>query len=200
MLIAPGTDPGTLSDDIGVDFAFDLNAASPVEQGAETELRVPAAPDEMLDIGSAGVDALEFDVKLTESTVLGEALQHPSFDISSISLDLADDIPRRAGVSVGDQSPEAPFEAEQEDTLVNPDFSVESTDAGLDSRFPPDLDLAAEPEISSSEEVATKIDLARAYQEMGDLEGARELLQEVLRDGDSRQREAASALLTELRE
>jgi len=77
---------------------------------------------------------------------------------------------------------------------------VESTDAGLDSRFPPDLDLAAEPEISSSEEVATKIDLARAYQEMGDLEGARELLQEVLRDGDSRQREAASALLTELRE
>ncbi len=200
MLIAPGTDPGTLSDDIGVDFAFDLNAASPVEQGAETELRVPAAPDEMLDIGSAGVDALEFDVKLTESTVLGEALQHPSFDISSISLDLADDMPRRAEVSVADQSPEASFEAEQEDTLVNPDFSVESTDAGLDSRFPPDLDLAAEPEISSSEEVATKIDLARAYQEMGDLEGARELLQEVLRDGDSRQREAASALLTELRE
>lgn len=45
------------------------------------------------------------------------------------------------------------------------------------------------PEISSNEEVATKLDLAKAYEEMGDLEGARELLQEVLKEGDVGQRE-----------
>ncbi len=33
------------------------------------------------------------------------------------------------------------------------------------------------------EEVNTKLDLAKAYEEMGDLEGARELLQEVLGEG-----------------
>ena len=33
------------------------------------------------------------------------------------------------------------------------------------------------------EEVNTKLDLAKAYQEMGDLEGARELLQEVIGEG-----------------
>jgi pilus assembly protein FimV len=33
------------------------------------------------------------------------------------------------------------------------------------------------------EEVNTKLDLARAYEEMGDLEGARELLQEVQAEG-----------------
>jgi pilus assembly protein FimV len=62
------------------------------------------------------------------------------------------------------------------------------------------MDLSSEVEISSSEEVATKIDLAKAYQEMGDLEGARELLQEVIKDGDAAQREAALAVLGELRE
>ena len=33
------------------------------------------------------------------------------------------------------------------------------------------------------EEVNTKLDLAKAYEEMGDLEGARELLQEVVGEG-----------------
>ncbi len=33
------------------------------------------------------------------------------------------------------------------------------------------------------EEVSTKLDLAKAYEEMGDLEGARELLQEVALEG-----------------
>ena len=87
----------------------------------------------------------------------------------------------------------------QADTL-DPDFSVAEDDSRLDSAFGSEMDRPAEPEISSSEEVATKIDLAKAYQEMGDLEGARELLQEVLKDGDAAQREAAQAILGELRE
>jgi pilus assembly protein FimV len=48
------------------------------------------------------------------------------------------------------------------------------------------------------QEVATKLDLAKAYQEMGDASGAREILEEVLREGDESQREAANALLAQL--
>ncbi|MCX7898030.1 MAG: hypothetical protein N2441_09175 [Rhodocyclaceae bacterium] len=44
-------------------------------------------------------------------------------------------------------------------------------------------------------EVATKLELADAYEEMGDLEGARELLNEVLNEGNARQRELARARL-----
>jgi len=44
------------------------------------------------------------------------------------------------------------------------------------------------------EEVNTKLELARAYEEMGDAEGARELIEEVLREGSAEQREAASRL------
>jgi pilus assembly protein FimV len=47
-------------------------------------------------------------------------------------------------------------------------------------------------------EVATKLDLAKAYQEMGDADGAREILEEVIRDGDVAQRESAEKLLQQI--
>jgi pilus assembly protein FimV len=46
--------------------------------------------------------------------------------------------------------------------------------------------------------MATKLDLASAYQEIGDREGARELLEEVIKGGDSEQSEKARALLQKL--
>lgn len=51
---------------------------------------------------------------------------------------------------------------------------------------------------AESPEVDTKLDLVTAYIDMGDHEGARELLQEVLREGGPRQREKAQKLLNDL--
>ena len=48
------------------------------------------------------------------------------------------------------------------------------------------------------QEVATKLDLAKAYEEMGDKDGARELLAEVMKDGDATQKGQAELLLTKL--
>lgn len=47
-------------------------------------------------------------------------------------------------------------------------------------------------------DVATKLELAQAYEEMGDKEGARELLQEVLSEGSGRQQAAARSKLAQL--
>lgn len=47
-------------------------------------------------------------------------------------------------------------------------------------------------------DVATKLDLAKAYEEMGDKEGAREILQEVLQEGDDKQRAEAQTMLAKL--
>ncbi len=44
-------------------------------------------------------------------------------------------------------------------------------------------------------EVGTKLDLARAYIDMGDPEGARSILEEVLDEGDSNQRREAQGLI-----
>ena len=72
------------------------------------------------------------------------------------------------------------------------------------------LDLGFDPERATFEDptpsvldgqwhdAATKLDLAKAYQEMGDVEGAREILQEVLHEGDDQQKSEAQALLAKL--
>jgi pilus assembly protein FimV len=47
-------------------------------------------------------------------------------------------------------------------------------------------------------EVATKLDLAKAYQEMGDDVGAREILDEVMLEGDQAQQQEAQLLIGQL--
>jgi pilus assembly protein FimV len=47
-------------------------------------------------------------------------------------------------------------------------------------------------------DVQTKFDLAKAYQEMGDKDGAKEILQEVIREGDPEQQAAAEKVLASL--
>jgi pilus assembly protein FimV len=46
--------------------------------------------------------------------------------------------------------------------------------------------------------MATKLDLAIAYQEIGDKDGARELLEEVLKGGNEEQIARAKTLMQEL--
>ncbi len=59
------------------------------------------------------------------------------------------------------------------------------------------LDLGTPP-IGGGDDVATKLELAKAYEEMGDKEGARELLQEVLKEGSGEQQGQARGLLSKL--
>ncbi len=47
-------------------------------------------------------------------------------------------------------------------------------------------------------EVGTKLDLARAYMDMGDPEGARNILQEVLQEGSVTQKQEAQRLMDTL--
>jgi pilus assembly protein FimV len=47
----------------------------------------------------------------------------------------------------------------------------------------------------SEEEVQAKVELAEAFAEMGDVEGAREILNEVMREGNDSQRSTAEEIL-----
>ena len=72
----------------------------------------------------------------------------------------------------------------------------------LDLSFDPDKATFEDPTPSVLDgqwhDAATKLDLAKAYQEMGDVEGAREILQEVLHEGDDQQKSEAQSLLSKL--
>lgn len=67
----------------------------------------------------------------------------------------------------------------------------------------PEPQLGAEDEddfdfLSGTDETATKLDLARAYIDMGDAEGARDILDEVVAEGNEAQQQEARDLIGKL--
>ena len=91
-------------------------------------------------------------------------------------------------------TPAEPKPAQADTTSPEVDLSTISLDLGA----------AGEPTVNGGngdpkwQEVATKLDLAKAYEEMGDKDGARELLNEVMREGDAAQQGQAQQLLAKL--
>lgn len=77
----------------------------------------------------------------------------------------------------------------EEDNGPDSKFDFSGLDLDLGESGGGDLDL---------DEVGTKLDLARAYVEMGDKEGAREILNEVLAEGSERQKSDAKGILAAL--
>ena len=84
---------------------------------------------------------------------------------------------------------------------------VESADESEDSPSSDEQDIdleqlaAAEDEfdfLAGTDECATKLDLARAYIDMEDADGARELLQEVMQEGSDQQKQDARDLMDNL--
>jgi len=61
-----------------------------------------------------------------------------------------------------------------------------------------DMDLSELEPVTMSE-VGTKLDLARAYMDMGDPDGARSILDEVLNEGNADQKQEATRLLESIR-
>jgi len=80
---------------------------------------------------------------------------------------------------------------------TSPSASVDLSAISLDLGTPGDAPAAGNAD-PKWQEVATKLDLAKAYEEMGDKDGARELLNEVLREGDAAQQGQAKQMLAKL--
>lgn len=120
--------------------------------------------------------------------------------------------PVDAGLDVGELAPLEWEPAPAGDEVPMADLTAE-LDAGFDldpapAAAPPtapeaeaeeaDAAAAAGFDLYGEDAVATKLDLARAYLDMGDPDGARSMLEEVLSEGNGTQREEAQTLLDEL--
>ncbi|MCC6656754.1 MAG: hypothetical protein IT512_01070, partial [Rhodocyclaceae bacterium] len=146
----------------------------------------PAAADLKLDIkldevaaAPAAEDGLHFDLDLGASA--------PASQAPSEVIDLEKTI---AGASALDFDFNIGAPADKPAAAVEPklDLGAISLDLGAPA--------AAAP--AEGDEVATKLELAKAYEEMGDKEGARELLSEVLKEGDAEQQAKAQGMLAKL--
>ncbi len=203
--VEPASEAPSKLGSLVADLDFDLGLDQPLAASAATPQPQDVAASLPAD------DGVQFDVSLTESTFLGDSAPvASSFDMSGIDLDLkapeaaTPSVPPAARdtidfdafqvATVVNAQFEAPPQAQtappasQVETMVNPQFAEMG---GAEAAMP-------EFEISANEEVTTKLDLAKAYEEMGDLEGARELLQEVIGEGDGAQREKAQAILARI--
>ena len=78
-------------------------------------------------------------------------------------------------------------EAEDAVSFNLDDLSMETEDEDL-----------AEGLLQESDEIGTKLDLARAYMDMGDPDGARGILEEVIEEGSDEQKNEAETLIAQL--
>lgn len=97
-----------------------------------------------------------------------------------------------------DLETESPSVAEEKAPATMPELDLSGISLDLDEPAAAVGAVESEMDESGVGEVATKLDLARAYVEMGDKEGAKEILEEVLKEGSSQQQADANQLLASL--
>jgi len=149
---------------------LDLNA----DQGK------PAGLDFDFDLDGLGSEPATQPVKPIPAA---QASSSMSFDLSKISLDEGALEKVEPRLDVG--------------TASTPDIDLSAIDLSLDGGKT-EGSVAGGARDDHWYDVQTKFDLAKAYQEMGDKEGAREILREVIAEGDNEQQAAAQRVLEAL--
>ncbi len=189
--------------------------------GAFTEASVPEAHEELLDLDLSAAAATPGKSN-TENPALGMMdLERTEVGGNLLDFELGDEEPAQQVATslapVIDLSDISFDLQDEDDTGLDSDMldlgSLEATSIGpvadeAFDEFPESAALppaampaaAVEPEIDPAvlEETATKLELAQAYEEMGDREGARELLQEVVNEGSSEQKNRAQDALARI--
>jgi pilus assembly protein FimV len=187
-VVSPDLDPDMValdedeseSDDEGIDLGMDdtgiLDLSDPSLDTGETELPTGDDADDDEDISVLDFGGDDFGEDFEEPTALVESAGDKD-DSLSIDVDLDDDDEEaRTGTF-------APGDFD-EPTAVASAADLDDMD---DLMLPDDVD-----------EVSTKLDLARAFIDMGDTEGARGSLEEVIAEGNEAQKQEAQALLEQI--
>jgi len=166
------------------------------DEGDDDETMLSRTLSEEADFDFAKTEALPPDV-FTGNMDLDETGEMPAVASTDVDLDL-DDLTAALKVSeMGDTVDMPRDDATVEHVRPGFDDSDETSEVPTMSLSPDDMsdDLH---EARTMTEVGTKLDLARAYVDMGDPGGARSILEEVLDEGDESQRQQAQQLLESL--
>ena len=201
--------------------------ASALAPTVETQRFRPAASDDPtaevaiedlgLDVGDfEGLDDLEQQVDdllarpsakvedTIERPTLARAAPEPEEDLlSSTSILRADEVDltqaasevETALVDLSDATSELPMMTSELPTIEAPTIEATAIDA---TGVLKQVDFPLDEESATMSEVGTKLDLARAYIDMGDPEGARSILDEVLKEGSAVQKQEAERLMASL--
>lgn len=173
------------------DLDFDLGEAKPAPSAAKPEAPAPVA--------ASKAEPAAFDLGL-ESFGLGTPAAAPAAPAKEPSFDLDFDLgapaaePAKPAAVTGEVKRAAP---------TGDDFTVDLGEPMTSESMEAALDVAATPstgEVQQQQwdEAATKLDLARAYIDMGDADGARSILEEVIAEGSAEQKKQAQDLIAQI--
>ncbi|MDF3934640.1 FimV/HubP family polar landmark protein [Pseudomonas citronellolis] len=221
----PASEPAPLKADD--DFAFDLDLDSDLNKAASaapavsdelSEFSLDLSDEQPVAAGKA--DDFLYDLSEADGELPASAEDEFSFDLGAepalephaeASSELADDF----DLSLPEETPAAPAEGDSfAAQLDQVSAELDKLASDLDEPAASVPDFAAEPVadiaagedddedefdfLSGADEAATKLDLARAYIDMGDAEGARDILDEVISEGSDQQQKEARELLERL--
>jgi pilus assembly protein FimV len=187
-------DSESLEADLSLDSEF-LNKMDGVEEAAPME-----------DSDALDIDLSELEVDSMPSGISGMDSKPAAQESGEepLPFDLSDIEDSQVAEGVVDE-----IEMEDSEVLDNLDLeSIEkelegiSSDLDSDSAEVDELSLlhshSEDLDLESTDEVTTKLDLARAYIDMGDNEGAKSILEEVVGEGNEPQQKEAQQLLSGL--
>jgi pilus assembly protein FimV len=124
-------------------------------------------------------ESLDFDTEFNAAEKTKEDEETLALDQFSPTTESADD---KQGIALGD------------DFNFDFDFSTVGSDESEDDP----IEVTGFGDLTDMDELETKLDLARAYRDMGDNESARDIVSEVLEKGSAEQKKLAQVLLDEL--
>ena len=205
----PEEDVLTLDEEPAADTGLSIEGDEPSgeeSEGLEIDLSVDdqqqdaGAPELSLDEGSEDSGA-EIDLTIGEedsglSLDMGE--ETPELSLDSEDSDSGFELELDTGE---DETPQAVSDLDMESTVQMPKLDIEADDEEDDDDeehtvFVPRSSDASEQ--SQEDEVATKLDLAKAYVELGDSDSARGILEEIITDGNPQQQQQAQELLKQI--
>ncbi len=172
---------------------FDLGAEptgkfepSPEQHFLDDTQKTMSVPVAAVEAASPNLDEMIFDVTGSHPTLqMGKLPAEPAAKIEDLGMEFTLDFPTPDTVAKA-----APVLAVPEMDLSGISLEMDDKKTGRET--------ASQDKGELWQEVATKLDLAKAYQEMGDGVGAREILDEVLREGDDDQQQMAQELIRQI--
>ncbi len=155
--------------------------------------------EELEDLDLDGLDDLaEADVS-TEEALTNDTADSDDDDFSfdeDFDFDLDDE---EDETDKGTDEPVSDDDSNEEfDDLLDLSDESETFDTETSNDMDDEIDLGLEGLLDDGDAIDTKLDLAKAYLEMGDVEGAKNLLEEVVSEGSESQVEAAKKIIDDM--
>ncbi len=203
------------------DLSFDLNlddaSGDSLELGDELVDFSLSLDDESKPVAEEDDEdefLLSLDDEAPAAAQPGDGLAEASLDLPGDAAESEFDFSADFDLSLGDEAVSEPaadsFAAQLDEVTEELDQLANNLDQPPAASEPNDVVSADTPQalemesdddfdfLSGTDETATKLDLARAYIDMGDTEGARDILDEVIAEGNEDQQQEARELVTNL--